>query len=86
LALTVSVEYVRNTPAPIALVVLRRDPDGREERLGTWSPTTPRTWEEVAFGPFPWRPGATLILAAEGPASTTPLAGLILDRAKLTWQ
>lgn len=85
LAITVSVEYVRNTPAPIALVVLRRDPDGREERLGSWSPTTPRTWEEVAFGPFPWQPGATLILAAEGPASTTPLAGLILDRATLTW-
>jgi hypothetical protein len=86
LALTVSVQYVRNTPAPIALVVLRRDPSGAEERLAEWRPTTPRVWEDVAFGPFPWRAGSTLVLAAEGPASTTPLAGLILDRARLDWR
>jgi hypothetical protein len=71
---------VRNTPALIALVAR----DGERE-LARFVPTTPDVWQEVALGPFPWTGGRELILSAEGPASETPLAGLIVDRAVLEW-
>ena len=38
------------------------------------------------MGPFEWREALTLVLAAEGPASQTPLAGLTIDRVELAWE
>jgi len=80
LRLRLTLQYVRNSPAPIALVV----GDGERE-LARFAPTTPDVWQEVALGPFAWTAGRELILTAEGPASETPLAGLIVDRAVLEW-
>jgi hypothetical protein len=80
LRLRLTLQYVRNTPAPIALVVR----DGARE-LARFVPTTPDVWQEVALGPFAWTGGRELILGAEGPASETPLAGLTVDRAVLEW-
>jgi hypothetical protein len=80
LLLRLTFQYVRNTPAPIALVLR----DGQRE-LARHTPMTPDIWLDVTLGPFAWTAGRELVLAAEGPASETPLAGLILDRAVLEW-
>ena len=56
-----------------------------ERPLATWEPTTPRHWERIELGPFPWQPGEALVFAVSGPAGE-PTNGLILDRARLAWR
>jgi len=80
LSLAVELEWVRNTPSPIALELR-----AGERLLATWRPSVPRRWERVELGPFPWRPGEELVFAVTGPAPG-PTNGLILDRAELTWR
>lgn len=80
LTVTVELEWVRNTDSPLTLTLR-----AGERPLATWEPTTPRHWERIELGPFPWQPGEPLVFAVSGPAGE-PTNGLILDRARLAWR
>ena len=81
LRLRLELQWVRNTDAPIGLEVRVG-----ERAIGFWTPTTPRRWEKLDFGPLPWRAGDRLTLAVLGGPNAPPLNGLIFDRARLRWE
>lgn len=81
LALALELEWVRNTPSPLALEVR-----AGERLLARWDPVEPRHWERLELGPFPFPTDAPLVFAVVGPPGAPPLNGLILDRAELSWR
>ena len=81
LRLALELEWVRNTPSPLALELR-----AGERLLARWEPTEPRRWERLELGPFPFPAGSPLVFAVVGPPGAPPLNGLILDRAELAWK
>jgi hypothetical protein len=73
--------YVRNTPDPVELVLLRGD-----EELASWRATSDRVWQTLRFGPFAWPSGEPLVLAVRRPQPADGLDGVIVDRVRLAWR
>lgn len=81
LSVRVVVEWVRNSDSPLELELR-----SGARVLARHRPRTPGQWADVTLGPFPWRPGERLVLAAVGPPGAPPRNGLSLDRLELDWR
>jgi len=80
-SLSVDWSFIRNAPSPIALEVR-----AGERVLARLRPGAPGVWQTSPLGPFPWRPGERLTLAAAAPPDAAPVNGLVIDRVELDWR
>lgn len=79
--LTLRAEFIRNQPVPFTLDIKQGD-----RRIASWRPGRQRVWQRIEIGPFDWRAGEPLVLAAHGPHPPGQLNGAILDSVELEWE